>query len=166
MGKIICYNGQEILFEGECPACEINKSLIMPCGVAFEDDILALTQDFELPIVGMLVAAPKRHIEFFQELTSEERNHLFDIINQTIIVLKKHNVAKEFNVIFEEKKGRHFHIWILPRDGWKERGIDPTKDIRALKKYALDNFSNEETYREIERVSNLVGEEIKAFYLR
>ena len=59
--------------------------------------------------------APKRHVELLEELSKEERNEIFEIVNKTIIILRKHNICDKFSVIFEEKEGSHLHVWIMPR---------------------------------------------------
>ncbi|MDE6583367.1 MAG: hypothetical protein K2K31_01790, partial [Clostridia bacterium] len=133
--EFIDFTGNKVAVVG-CPGCNYKS---IP-GLVFENDVCYVSQDWELPICGMLVVAPRRHVEYFEELTEQERKVIFDVVNKVISLLRKDKVAKEFNVIFEEKKGRHFHIWILPRDGWKEIGIDPTKDIRLLQVYAKENL--------------------------
>ena len=43
----------------------------------YENDNFTLSQDRELPIIGFFVISPKKHIENFNELSSEERNEMF-----------------------------------------------------------------------------------------
>lgn len=162
MMKTVDYAGNVIECAGSCPACAYaNHEFELPCGMTYEDEICTVSQDWQLPINGMIIVAPKRHVKFFDELTSGERTHLFEIVNKVIAILRKNNVAKEFNVLFEEKKDIHFHIWILPRDGWNELGINPTKEIDKLQKYALEHFKTKENFEKIAETSNLISLNMK-----
>ncbi|MDR0651330.1 MAG: HIT domain-containing protein [Candidatus Peribacteria bacterium] len=156
------YCGNTLSYKGDCPACAYaNHEFSLPCGIAYEDAICTISQDWELPINGMFVVAPKRHINAFSELTKEERVHLFEMVNVVIKILKKNNIANDFNVIFEEKNTVHFHIWIFPRDGRKEKGIDPLKEIGKMKQYALNENRNNDIYIKIIQTTNLLRGELQ-----
>lgn len=156
------YADNELCCSGECPACAYtNHEFSLPCGMAYEDDICTVSQDWQLPINGMIIVAPKRHVEVFEEMDKEERVHLFEIVNDVVSILWDNSIAKDFNVLFEEKDGIHFHIWILPRDGWKEKGIDPTKDIRKLMEHSKAEFKNEENYEEILKTTQLLKNKLE-----
>lgn len=159
------YAGNTISIESDCPACAYARhEFSLPCGMAYEDDMCTVSQDWQLPISGMMIVAPIRHVKLFEEMTKEERVYLFEVVNNVISILRKAGVSKDFNVIFEEKKSIHFHIWILPRDGFKEIGIDPTKDIRKLQQYALANLNTKDNLEKIAKISKLVGQELRKIY--
>ncbi len=104
---------------------------------------------------------PKKHIENFNELTKLERDEMFDIVNKTINILKQNKVCDRFNVLWEEKEGRHFHAWIVPRHKWmSEKFGNITKNLNSIFNYALNNLKTEENFIEISRVSNLVKTEL------
>ena len=108
-----------------------------------------------------MVLAPKRCIREFSELTDIERVEMFDIINKTILLLKKHNVCNNFNVVFEEKSC-HFHVWIMPRHDWMYKiNENIMGSIEKVFDYALDNFRNEQVYKKIEMVNNIIRRELK-----
>lgn len=162
MMEIKDYAGNILGCEDDCPACGYAKHQFeLPCGMAYEDDICTVSQDWELPINGMMIVSPKRHVCFFEEITQEERGHLFGIVNKVISILRKNKISKEFNVIFEEKKGIHFHIWILPRDCWKKLNINPTKEIDKLQKYALDHFRTKENLDNILKTNQILSSSLK-----
>ena len=141
-----------------CLSCAFSKGeFILPCGMAYKDELFTLAQDFELPIPGFLVIAPKRHVENFSELTEEERIKMFELINKTIKILKENHICERFNVIFEEKEGRHFHVWMMPRYKWMEEVAGSiTKNIGEVFAYAKENFRIKEIYEEIQKISNLI----------
>ena len=89
----------------KCPACEYAEhKFSLPCGLIFENELLTISQDWEIPIVGFVVISLKRHIESLTELSEQERNETFFYVNQTLKYLKKNKVCEEYNVLFEEKK--------------------------------------------------------------
>ena len=131
------YANEEIKYTG-CPACAYaNHEFTLPCGIAYEDEKYILSQDWVLPIKGFFILSIKKHIRRFDELTKEERNEMFDIVEKTISILRKHNICGKFDVIFEEDCG-HFHIWIMPRYDWmKDLGDNITGNINNIFEYAI-----------------------------
>lgn len=159
---MINYANEIVKYEG-CPGCAYaNHEFKLPCGMAYEDELFTLSQDWELPIEGFMVLSPKRCIEFFSELTEEERIKSFDLVNKTINILKENNICDRFNVIFEEKEGRHFHIWIMPRHKWmSDMFEDITDNIGEIFAYAKSNFHDQSIYNRIKEITNIVRDNIK-----
>ena len=160
---MISYNNKEINYEG-CPGCAYAKhEFELDCGMAFENDKFTVSQDWELPIKGFFIVSPKRHIEKLSELTNEERNEMFDLVNKTVNILRKNNICDRFDYIFEEKENRHLHIWILPRYDWmNEICEDIIDNIGLITKYAKENFRSNEVYEEINRINKIVRNEFKS----
>lgn len=158
---MINYANEKVIFDG-CPGCAYAKhEFELPCGMAYEDDLFTLSQDWELPIEGFMVISPKRCVENFNELTEEERIKIFSIVNDTINILKNHNICDRFDVIFEEKPNRHFHIWIMPRHKWMENLVgDITDHIGKIFEYAKENFRNQETYENINQITKIIQENL------
>lgn len=159
---MINYANELVKYEG-CPGCAYaNHEFKLPCGMAYEDELFTLSQDWELPIEGFMVLSPKRCIEFFSELTEEERIKSFNLVNKTINILKENNICDRFNVIFEEKEGRHFHIWIMPRHKWmSDLFEDITDNIGEIFAYAKSNFHDQSIYNRIKEITNIVKDNIK-----
>ena len=157
MNKMINYCNEEFEFKN-CPACAYAKhEFCLPCGIAYEDENYTLSQDWKLPIPGFLVVSPKRHIEKFIELSGNERIEIFSIVNKTIKILQDNNVCDRFNVIFEEKENRHFHIWIMPRYKWmKDLVGNITENIGEIFDYAERNLKTSENIKTIKNISDLI----------
>ncbi len=155
--KFINYINEEVYFEG-CPGCAYARhEFELPCSMAYENDRFTLSQDWELPIPGFMIASPKRCVEKFCELTDEEKVEIFKIVDKTILILRNNNVCDRFNVIFEEKENRHFHIWILPRHKWMSDICDDImENIGKIFEYAKANFRTEDNYIKINEVSQIV----------
>lgn len=154
---MINYANEEVKYTG-CPGCSYAKGeFVLPCGMAYENERFTLSQDWELPIPGFMVISPKRCIEKLEELSDSERCEMFELVNKTINVLRENDVSSMFNVIFEEKEKRHFHVWIMPRYDWmKEKCGGITGCIDDVFDYAKNNMRNENIYNEIKRVSDIV----------
>jgi len=71
--------------------------------MAYENERFTLAQDWELPIQGFFVVAPKKCVEKFEELNKDEKIEIFEIVDKTIKCLRKNNICDRFNVVFEEK---------------------------------------------------------------
>lgn len=158
---MISYANEKIEFEG-CPGCAYGKhEFVLPCGMAYENERFTLSQDWELPIEGFLVVSPKRCVEKFADLTEKERIEAFDITYKAINILRDNKICDRFNIIFEEKENRHFHIWIMPRHKWMEELVEDIIDhVGTIFNYAKENFRNEETYQHIQKITNLVKEKM------
>ena len=92
MMKTLDYADTELICLEDCPGCAYaNHEFILPCGMAYEDDMCTISQDWQLPINGMIIIAPKRHVVTFEEMTKEERVHLFEMVNKVISILRKKN---------------------------------------------------------------------------
>lgn len=154
---MISYNNKEIIFKG-CPGCAYGKhEFNLECGMAYENDRFTLSQDWELPIQGFFIVSPKRHIEKLCELTKDERNEMFEIVDKTVKILRDNKICERFDYIFEEKENRHLHVWILPRYNWMNKIVNDIIDnIGIILKYAKTNFRNDENYEEIKRISDIV----------
>ena len=161
--NVIDYAGNEIKeFEGCLSCAYVNHKFSLPAGMAFENDMFTLSQDWELPITGFYVVTPKRHVENLCELTDDERNAMFKLVNETVKILKTCGVCKFYNIFFEEKPTSHLHVWIMPRHDWmKELFGNPTKQIRNVFDYAKANLRTPDTFKKIKEITNTLKSELK-----
>lgn len=113
------YRNEEVKFE-RWPGCAFARyEFELPYGMAFENERFTVAQDWELPIEGVMIVSPKRHVERFDEFSRDERIEMFDIVDRVISILRERGVCEFFDVIFKERVGRHLHVWIMPRRGWR-----------------------------------------------
>lgn len=159
---MINYAGEEINIKG-CLGCSFSKhEFSLPCGIAYENDKFILSQDWELPITGFFVVAPKKHVESLLELSNNERIEIFEIANKTIEILEKNKVCNNYNMILEEKNKKHFHIWIMPRHEWMEKfdgGI--INNIGKIFEYSKLHMRTKENLEEIRKITNIVEKGLK-----
>ncbi len=154
---MISYNNKEIVFNG-CPGCAYGRhEFKLDCGMAYENERFTLSQDWELPIQGFFVVCPKRHVEKLCELTDEERDEMFYIVDKTVRILRENNICDRFDYVFEEKEDRHLHVWIMPRHEWMSEIVDDLIDnIGEVFQYAKTIFRTPKNYEEINRITEIV----------
>lgn len=154
MATMTLYNNDVIQYEG-CPGCAYaNHEFHLASGMVYEDELFTLSQDWELPIPGFMVLSPKRHVVSLNELSLDEQIAMFKLLNQALSFLKTEAGYEFYNVIFEEKPKRHFHIWLMPRLAWMH-DVAPglTMDIGTIFTYAKTNMRTEENYQKIAEIS-------------
>jgi len=159
---MINYASENVEFKG-CPGCAYAKhEFVLPCGMAYENEKFTLSQDWELPIPGFFIVSPKKCIEKFEELNTEEKIEIFEIVDKTIKVLRKNNICDRFNVIFEEKENRHFHVWIMPRYNWMSELVgDIIDNVGEVFEYAKKNMRTTKNYNTIKEITELLKKEFK-----
>jgi diadenosine tetraphosphate (Ap4A) HIT family hydrolase len=131
--------------------------------LVYENDNFTLSQDRELPIVGFFVISPRKHIEKLNELSEQERNEMFSIINTVIKIEKDNNICKDFNVIFYEKDKIHFHVRIMPRHERMSKICNNiTQNIGLIFDYAKKNFRTENIYNKINETVKITREQFRS----
>lgn len=129
-----------------CMSCDISEhKLVPPGGMIYEDGFVTLAADVEVPIEGFIILAPKRHVLGLNDLTSKERYHITEVLNEAIKALKELGIAETVNVVQEEH--RHMHIWILPNHEWMKECRCGLKEIRELFKLAKNISAKEGVYK-------------------
>lgn len=153
MKKVIDILGKEIEFE--CMGCDIaNHRLIPPGGYVYEDEMINVSADPEIPIKGFMVLGIKNHIKSLNEMTESERNAIMRVLNQTIEIIKKVNIAKEV-LIIQEEKASHFHIWIVPMHDWMTKFGKNVRYIKEIIAYAKEEFDQEKKRELLQTVEEI-----------
>lgn len=124
---MISYENKEIEIKG-CPGCAYAKHQFdVPCGIAYENERFILSQDWEVPILGFFIVSPKKHIEKLEELTKNERDEMFDIVDKTIKTLRENNICDRI-----------------------------IKNIGNILDYAKKNFRTRDVYEQINQITKIV----------
>lgn len=147
------FNGKMVDF-GDCMGCTIANSFGKDTdivGQVTKTKHFNIAQDSELPIDGFIVIGSVRHIKSINEMTMEEKQELIMLIDITIKSLKKLGVCDEYDVVWEEKEGSHFHVWLMPRHKYllDAMGTNIIKKVGELFDYAKDNLRTEENLNQI-----------------
>ena len=124
---MISYENKEIEIKG-CPGCAYAKHQFdLPCGIAYDNERFILSQDWEVPILGFFIVSPKKHIEKLEELTKNERDEMFDIVDKTIKTLRENNICDRI-----------------------------IKNIGTILDYAKKNFRTRDVYEQINQITKIV----------
>ncbi len=141
MNKTIDILGEEKLFD--CMGCDIGShKMTPPGGLIYEDDLYTVSQDPEIPIVGLMILGIKRHIKSINELSRDERINLMDVLNLTIENMKKIGLCSEV-MLLEEERSSHFHMWILPILPWMDKFDKNARNIDDIINYSYEIYNDE-----------------------
>ena len=145
-----------------CMGCEIVNGNLKPYGgIVFRNEYFTVAQDFELPINGFIIISSIRHVEKFTELTDEERESLFKLMNKTLGILENNKIAERYNIILEEKENCHFHVWLMPRHKWMDEKFGKiTKNIKPIMDYSINNMRTQENFEQIAKTCELLKQEL------
>lgn len=156
MNKVINIFGEEIEFE--CMGCDIaNHKFIPPGGYVYEDDFINVSADPEIPIKGFMVLGINKHIKSMNDMTAYERNNIVDVLNKTIEVIKKINIAKEV-LIIQEERASHFHIWIVPLHDWMKEYGKSVVNIKEIINYSKKSFNEEQKMELLKAIEDIKKE--------
>lgn len=156
MNKIIDIFDEEQVFD--CMGCDIaNEKLIPPGGYIYKDNLISISQDPEIPIVGFMILGIKKHVNSLNELTEEDRTRIMNILNTTIEKMKKIGLCEKV-LIVQEERSSHFHIWIMPILPWMSKFNNSVFNIKDMIDYSKEIY-NEGIKKEIINVIELLKKE-------
>lgn len=140
--KMIDFLGKE--WKYDCLSCAIgDKKVIPPGGMIYENEIVNLAQDPEIPIKGFFIVSVKRHVNSIIDLTREERYEVIELLNMTIKAIKDLGLTNEVTIV-QEERSKHLHIWVFPHYKWMNekfgKGVGYLKEISS---YAQENITPE-----------------------
>ena len=102
--------------EEDCPFCNIGEHV----EVSFKaDTAMAILDSFPIS-PGHALVIPKRHVADYFELTAEEQNELWQLVNRCKVILQDRFHPDGFNIGINvgEMAGQsifHVHIHLIPR---------------------------------------------------
>ncbi len=95
---------------------------------------------------GHLLVAPYRHTGNLAELTVEERNEHFELINRSLVVLKKEfdpggfNIGANIGKVAGAGIEDHFHSHIVPRWQGDTNYVPVISDLRVVPQALADTY--------------------------
>jgi diadenosine tetraphosphate (Ap4A) HIT family hydrolase len=153
MDFVKSFNGK-MIDVGDCMGCAIVNNFENTnnyAGQVARTKNFTIAQDFELPINGFMVISSVRHLESINKMTLEEKQELITLIDVVISSLKKLGVCNQYNVVWEEKDGNHFHVWLMPRHKYlvEAMGTNIMKKVGEMFAYAKENLRTEENLKQV-----------------
>jgi diadenosine tetraphosphate (Ap4A) HIT family hydrolase len=102
--------------EEDCPFCTIGEHVEVLCKT---DIAMAILDSFPIS-PGHTLVIPKRHVPDYFELTAEEQNELWQLVNRCKLILQDRFHPDGFNIGINvgEMAGQsifHVHIHLIPR---------------------------------------------------
>lgn len=156
MNKVVNIFKEEIEFE--CMGCDVaSHKLIPPGGYVYEDEFINVSADLEIPIKGFMILGINKHIKSLNDMTNQERENITKILNKTIEIIKKVNIAKEV-LIIQEERSSHFHIWIMPLHDWMKIYGKSVVNIKEIINHAKENFNEEQKIELLNAIENIKKE--------
>ncbi|MCG2685748.1 adenylyltransferase/cytidyltransferase family protein [Candidatus Parcubacteria bacterium] len=136
-------NWYENLCKGltKCPLCDLRKKYIIS-----EGQTMVLTANLYPYTDGHLMIVPRRHIEHFSELTSEEWSEARDLFTKAQRLLKEELGLESVWLLLREgnKSGKsvgHLHFHVMPYEkgllewNYQEIGLPPEELAERLRKF-------------------------------
>ncbi len=104
-----------------CMGCDIaNHKMIPPGGYVYEDDLINVSADPLIAIIGFLVLGVNRHINSLNQMSESELFKITKVLNETVSIVKEVCNIETVTII-QEEESKHFHIWILPNYDWMKQ---------------------------------------------
>ncbi len=130
------------IMEFDCMGCYIGSHKLIPYGgYLYEDDLVTITMDPQIPIVGFTILGVKKHVKSINDFTEDERKNIIDVLNLTIENMKKANICEEV-LIIQEERSSHFHVWIVPIHKWMEKFDKSVTRINEIIDYSYTIFDD------------------------
>jgi diadenosine tetraphosphate (Ap4A) HIT family hydrolase len=109
-------NNHKNIMEEDCPFCTIGEHVEVLCKT---DIAMAILDSFPIS-PGHTLVIPKRHVPDYFELTAEEQNELWQLVNRCKLILQDRFHPDGFNIGINvgEMAGQsifHVHIHLIPR---------------------------------------------------
>ncbi|MBQ3695532.1 MAG: WG repeat-containing protein [Alphaproteobacteria bacterium] len=135
--KVCNFMGQEMEFSG-CKSCAIGGHTItnLPGGYLYDDEIINVTIDPEVPIKGFIVLGVKRHVPSTTKLTKKERLRLEEVSHCVKSALEA--LENKAILLFDDGFSDHYRRWIILTDEWMFK-FGRGKDLKQITTYAIKN---------------------------
>ncbi len=132
-----------------CVSCALQKGEIETVGgIISSSKYFQARQDYAVPIPGFIIISSSRHIQSFDNFTSEER---IDFIEFLYAVRKKMRELLNIQIIYviQEEDSNHFHVWLFPRYHWMNQFGKKIRSINTIMEWAQENLKTEDNLAQV-----------------
>ena len=102
-------------------------------------------QDWEIPIAGFFIIAPKRKIRTLDEFTDAEAAEYISLIRKLRKGMKEVLDIRDVYFFQNEDTKHNFHLWIFPRHDWMESFGRKIESVKPIMNYAKKNMLDEKS---------------------
>jgi diadenosine tetraphosphate (Ap4A) HIT family hydrolase len=120
----------------------------------FETENFEVNQDWEIPIPGFFILAPKRKVKSITDFSLDESHELIDTLRKIREAMKAVLRINEVSIFQEERTEFNFHIWILPHYDWMDK--IKTDSLKEIWRYAKENMADEKNIKEVKEAAEKV----------
>ncbi|MYL36437.1 HIT family protein [Halobacillus litoralis] len=127
-----------------CPICEKHQK--NDPGILFENDAWVISAGPHAShVLGYVYLEPKRHVEDWTELSTEEFSQVGPLVKKVEAFLKEQGKAERLYMVTISEAVRHLHIHLIPREeGGELKGLplieQATQQKGKVNPVALDDY--------------------------
>lgn len=126
-----------------CPFCQITSGSTDKT-ILFENQTGCVVRDGYPVTEGHTLIIPKRHVASFFEISPQERQYLFELLDQAKIQLDQEYQPASYNIGINDGEAAgqtipHLHIHLIPR--YNESNKDPRGGVRWVVPEKADYWS-------------------------
>lgn len=138
----------------------INKILFSK-EIVIDTAYFQINQDWEVPIPGFFILAPKRKIKSISEFTDEESIEFMNLLRKIRKGMKEILDIKNVYLFQNEDTDWDFHLWIFPRYNRMEKFGNKIESVRPIMNYAKENMITDEIIKEVKEYVSKMKEYMK-----
>lgn len=155
--RVTNFMDEEMEFDG-CKSCAIGDHTItnMPGGYIYDDGVINVTIDPEIPIKGFIVIGVRRHLASTTQMTKDERLRIEEATNTAKIAMEDLGIKQI--LVFEDGFSEHYRRWVIAVDDWMFQ-FGRGKNLKQITLYAKQNMNLEEKKEML-----AFAEEVKKFF--
>jgi diadenosine tetraphosphate (Ap4A) HIT family hydrolase len=117
---------------------------LFPSEKLIETELFIVNQDWEVPIPGFYIVAPKRKLKSLAEFTDKEAQEFIRILRKVRKGMKAALGIDEAYFFQNEDTVHNFHFWVFPRHNWMEGFGKSIQSVRPIIEYAKHNLGSDE----------------------
>ena len=135
----------------DCLGCHLVQTGVFQDGLIAQTNTMQLSLDLELAYPGMMILSPKRHVEYFDELTANEQKDWNKLLVLATKTLRQDSACTRIAYFFRSFTGYHIHLVIIPI--WKNGGYQNDQSILSdlitdCKKLRKENIQKVLSYKD------------------
>jgi len=133
-----------VFMAGLCVFCRIvSKNIRASC--VYEDDYVMVFLDNRPASDGHTLVIPKKHFETIYDIPDEEISHLFTVVKNVAVAVRKAVNPEGLTIIQRNGKAagqhiRHLHVHIIPR--YRNQRLLEMEEVPEVNKEKLDSVAD------------------------
>jgi diadenosine tetraphosphate (Ap4A) HIT family hydrolase len=139
----------------------MEDKILFPKEKIIEGDYFEINQDWEVPIVGFFILAPKRKIRSISEFNENESKEFMDLLIKVRKGMKEVLNIDDVYLFQNEDTKHNFHLWIFPRHAWMEEFGRKIQSVGPIMNYAVEKNSTKEKCKEVKDAAEKIRQYLR-----